>query len=306
MLSAIISVLLLIVMALIITSFIVSAWREQQRHKRRLAAVQSNIPTHPLDRHVTAILHFHEGSIVRVEKPAHAQTLTLPPSWYRRRRTIVSLGLLMMVLLTLFLQGGLAGGAIQNLTKGLGLTFLSSTQSNDLQPMAHPLPETASVRLVRIDSAARTQYATDYQWKTWSYSSCSGIAMEEVMNAYGLHLTAVQVLQKEQDLGVWDVNLGLLREDGIAITAATFGFDTSAGHSRTLQDIITIANKGAPVIVGVRDSYYYPGGHIFVVRGGDSQYVYIADSSPANFQRMSYAMFTGMWQGFSAVLTPHQ
>lgn len=52
-------------------------------------------------------------------------------------------------------------------------------------------------------------------------------------------------------------------------------------------------------------SYYFPGGHIFVVRGGDSQYVYIADSSPGNFQRMTHAQFLGMWQRFSAILTPH-
>lgn len=304
MLSAIISALLLIVMALIIIGFIVSAWREQQRHKRRLAAVQPNIPAHPLDRHVTAILHVHNGNVVGVEKPGHAQVVALPSSWYKRRRTIVSLGLLAMLLLTFFLQDSLGGGAIQNLTKGLGFTFLSNNQQSNWEPMAHPLPDTASVRLVRVDSAAHDQYYTNYQLSVWSYSSCSGIAMEEVMNAYGQHLIAADVLQKELDLGVWSVNLGLLREDGIAMTAATYGFDTSAGHTRSLQDIITIANKGAPVIVGVRDNYYYPGGHIFVVRGGDSQYVYIADSSPANFQRMTYAMFTNMWQGFSAVITP--
>jgi len=303
MLSAIISVLLLIVMALIILGFIVSAWREQQRYKQKLVA-QASMPTHPLDRHVTAILHVQNGNVVGIEKPVQARVIALPTSWYRRRRTIVSLGLLVMLLLTFFVQDSLGGGAIQSLTKSLGFTFLSNGQPTDIRPMALPLPDTASVRLVRVDSAARNQYYTDYQLRVWSYSSCSGIAMEEVMNAYGRHLIAADVLQKELDLGVWNVSLGLLREDGIAMTAATYGFNTSSGHSRTLQDIITIANQGSPVIVGVRDSYYYPGGHIFVVRGGDSQYVYIADSSPANFQRMTYAMFTGMWQGFSAVLTP--
>lgn len=124
------------------------------------------------------------------------------------------------------------------------------------------------------------------------------------MNAYGRHLIAADVLQKEADLGVWNISLGLLREEGIAMTASYFGFDASLSHARSLQDIITIANKGEPVIVGVRDSYYYPGGHIFVVRGGDNQKVFIADSSPANFKQMSYSMFLGMWQGFSAILTP--
>ena len=125
------------------------------------------------------------------------------------------------------------------------------------------------------------------------------------MNAYGRHLIASDILQVELNLGVWDVNLGLLREEGIAMTAAYFGFNANLSHSRTLQDIIAISNKGTPVIVSVRDSYYFPGGHFMVVRGGDNQYVYLADSSPANFQRMSYSMFLGMWSSFSAILTPH-
>jgi len=209
-----------------------------------------------------------------------------------------------VLLLTLFIQGGLAGGPLQGLTGNLHLPFLNPQQPSDGRIVAHPLPQTASVRLVRIDSAAHDQYYSAYQVQVWSYSSCSGIAMEEVMNAYGRHYIAADVLQKEADLGVWNVQIGLLREEGITMTAATFGFNTEASHARTLQDLITISNKGTPVIVSVRDSYYYPGGHIFVVRGGDSQYVYIADSSPANFQRMTHAMFLGMWQGFSAVLTP--
>jgi hypothetical protein len=132
------------------------------------------------------------------------------------------------------------------------------------------------------------------------------MAMAMVMDAYGRHLIAADVLQRELDLGVWNVQLGLLREEGIALTASTYGFNTDWGHTHTLQDIIKISNSGAPVIVSVRNAIYYPGGHIFVIHGGDSQYVYIADSSPANFQRMTIPMFLGMWQGFSAVLTPRQ
>ena len=127
------------------------------------------------------------------------------------------------------------------------------------------------------------------------------------MNAYGRNLIAADVLQVELNFGVWSPYAGLLRDEGIAMAANYFGFNTDASHARTLQDLITISNKGAPVIVSGRDGRYFPGGHIFVVRGGDSQYVYIADSSPANFTRMTYAMFLGMWQprSFSAVLTPH-
>ncbi len=301
MLSAIITALLLGVMLLIITAFLIGAWREYSRHKQKLAT-QLSLSAHPLDRHVTAILHLEDGKLVAVEKLA--PSFSLPSSWYTRRRTLVSIGFLVMLLLTCFVHTGLGDGPIQSISHNLNLTLQAYTQPTDVHPVAQPLPLTASIRVQRIDSASRSQYYSDYQLQVWSYSSCSGIAMETVMNAYGRHLIAADVLQEELNLGVWNVQLGLLREEGIAMTAATFGFDTITSHTHTVQDLVNIANQGSPIIVGVRDNFYYPGGHIFVVRGGDSQYVYIADSSPANFQRMSYAMFQGMWQGFSAILKP--
>ena len=295
MLSAVITALLLVLMIAIVTSFVIGGWREQVRHKKVFLQRTSAV-TYPL---------------TQLEKSAYIPPISLPASWYTRRRTLVSLGFFVMILLALFLQDGLTEGGLRTLSKGISTTFLNASQASDIQTTAHAtpvltLPGTASARLVRIDSASRTQYRTDYQWQVWSYSSCSGIAMTMVMNSYGRHLIAGDVLQEELNLGVWDVNLGLLREEGISMTASYYGFDTSANHTRTLQDIIALGNKGMPVIVGVRDNYYYPGGHIFVVLGGDDQNVYIADSSPANFQHMSRSMFLNMWQGFSAVLTPHQ
>ena len=88
--------------------------------------------------------------------------------------------------------------------------------------------------------------------------------MEEVMNAYGRHYIAADVLQVEQNLGVWDTNNGLLGgEPALAKVANYFGFKASPNPPRTLKDLINVANKGFPVIVGMT-------GHIFVVRGGDS------------------------------------
>jgi hypothetical protein len=301
MLSAAIMVLLLCVMLVIIGNLIFSALRGR---KRQMLTQATQETTQPLNSRVTVVLQLQDGTLVGVEKPTPAPPLTLPSSWYSRHRKILSLGLLVMLLLALFVQSGLADGALQNLSKGIGISFLSYSQPIDIQTVAHSVPTTASMRLVRVDSAARNQYYSDYQWQTWSYSSCSGIAMEMVMNAYGRNLIAADVLQVELNLGVWNAYEGLLREDGIAMAANYFGFNTDASHSRTLQDLITISNKGFPLIVGVRDNYYFPVGHYFVIRGGDSQYVYIADSSLENFQRMSYTMFLGMWQGYSAILTP--
>lgn len=308
MLSAIITASLFGVMVLIITSLLLGAWHEQQRHKRILQ-IQAQTSTQPLREHVTTTLHVQNGMIVGVEKPKPSPAFTLSSSWYTRRRTLVSLGFLTMAVLTLFAQNALADGSLQHLSNGLDFTLLSYSQPqpSDLHPATHPtpvVPLTASQRVVRINSGAANQYATTYEHDVWEYSSCSGIAMEMVMNAYGRHLIASDVLQEELKLGVWNVQLGLLRDEGIAMTAAYFGFNADLSHSRMVQDIVAIANKGHPVIVSVRDAYYFPGGHIMVVRGGDNHYVYLADSSPANFPRMSYSMFLGMWSGFSAVLTP--
>lgn len=296
--SAVVTIVLLVVMLLIVASLFVSAWCEHQRATKQLL-VHSQASTHPLERHGTTATIPSSSLIPRTR-------YAIPSSWYTQRRTLVSLAFLLMIMLTLLTQGGFAGGTLQRLSNGLDLSLLNANQpqSTDFNPVAHPMPSTPSIRLVRIDSASRSQYYSDYQLNVWSYSSCSGIAMEMVMNAYGRHLVAADVLQEELTLGVWDVHLGLLREEGISLTADYFGFTAALSHSRTLQDIIDISNKGTPVIVGVRDSYYFPGGHIMVVRGGDSQYVYTADSSPANFQRMTRGQFQAMWQGFSAVLTP--
>jgi hypothetical protein len=304
MLSAVITALVLVVMLLIVANFLIGAWREHRRQKQLLIAT-SQAKTHPLGGNVTTILPLQEGMVIEGERP-RPLSASLSHSWYTRRRTLVSLGFLVMVLLTLFIQDGFVGDTLHSLSSGLDFKFLSYSQapSIPIQTVSHSVPLTASARLIRVDSASSKQYNNSYQVNVWSYSSCSGIAMEMVMNAYGRHFIAADVLQEELNLGVWDVDQGLLREQGIAQTASYFGFNADLSHTRTLQDVVALANKGTPVIVGVRDSYYFPSGHIFVVRGGDSQYVYIADSSPANFQRMTISTFSNMWQGFSAVLTP--
>lgn len=300
MLSAVITVLLLGVMLLIIASLILSALHEHYRHERSVA-VRTQAPTQSLDAHVGMILHMQDGAIVSVEKPQPLPTFTLPSSWYTRRRTLVSASFLLMLFLALFMQNGLADGAIQSVGKGLSfLNALQSTEINtsDIKTAAHPLPMTASMRLVRIDSALRNQYYTNYQWQVWSYASCSGISMEEVMNAYGHNYIAADVLQVESNMGVWDIYHGLMGgEPAMARVANYFGFKADPHPPRTLSDLIYITNKGFPVIVGMP-------GHIFVVRGGDSNFVYVVDSAPANRKVLTHEAFLSIWNGFSVLVTP--
>lgn len=307
MFSAAITIALLSIMLSIIVGLVISALCERRRTLKYQQ--QTATPTTPLKADVTLVVCRPDGTIFGVQWPAPVPIFTLPSSWYTRRRTLISLAFLLMTLLTLFVQAGLTDGLQAQIARSI--TFLSYNPPTDLHTEPHAAeyttnPLTASQLLVRVDSADRNQYSNNDQYGTWSYSSCSGIAMEMVMNAYGRHLIAADILQEELNLGVWSVSGGLLREQGITLTANYFGFNASLSHSRTFDDILALSNKGFPVIVSVRDNYYFPGGHIFVVRGADSQTIYIADSSPANFQHMTRALFLNMWQGqsFSALLTP--
>ena len=137
MLSAVITALLIGVMLLVIASLIINIFRARRRHMQSLA-IQGQMPTHPLDPHVKMILHMHEGVVVSVEKPQSTPAFTLSPSWYGRHRTLVSVSFLVMLFLALFLQSGLADGAMQNLSKSLNV--LSYLQSSDIKAVAHPLP----------------------------------------------------------------------------------------------------------------------------------------------------------------------
>ena len=307
MLSAVITALLFVVMLLIVASFVNGAVRERQRHLQsqlvqKQSSSQFKAPTQfkAPDQQVTAVLQFQDGSVVGLEKSHSPFYIALPTSWYRRRRTVVSFGLLLMVVITLFAQSGLADGALQGLKQRIALLdFTQHTSAFDLSTSTLPLDGSASSRIVRIDSAIRGQYYTDYQWQVWSYSSCSGISMEEVMDAYGRHLIAADVLQVESNLGVWDTYNGLTGgEPGIAKVASYFGFRAVPNPPRTIQDLVAVSNKGFPVIVGVP-------GHILVVRGGDSNNVYLVDSAPADRTIMSRAEFAGWWDNFSVELLPN-
>ncbi|GAC1568497.1 MAG: hypothetical protein NVS3B14_17920 [Ktedonobacteraceae bacterium] len=211
---------------------------------------------------------------------------------------MISSALLLMLLLGLFVQSGLADGAFQSLSKGFGLNTSQQLASFDISTNLPPIPFSAIANVVRVDSSARNQYYSDYQWQVWSYSSCSGISMEMVINAYGHRYIAADFLQEELALGVWDDYSGLTGgEQGMARAAAYFGFKALSNPPRTLQALIYTVSKGYPVIVGNP-------GHIMVVRGADNNNIYVADSSPANRTVMTHAEFLSWWDGFSVVLVP--
>lgn len=302
---AIITAVLLTVMLLTVSSFVFSAWLAHRKHMRELKEQQADLGT--TTGRMMVVVQLLDGSMVGVENPLPAQVTNklqavvpsahLSHSWYNRQRTVVSLGLLVMLLIGVSIQTGVAGDVFHTLTQGLTLSG-SQVYGANLQASFQSIPFSASARITRVDSALRNQYYTDYQYQVWSYSSCSGISLEEVMNSYGRHYIAADVLQVEQNMGIWDSYNGLTGgEPGMARAAAYFGFHTSPHPPRTLQDLILTANKGFPVIIGSP-------GHIMVVKGGDANYVYVVDSAPANRTVMTHAQFMNFWDGFSVLVMP--
>jgi Peptidase_C39 like family len=174
----------------------------------------------------------------------------------------------------------------------------SSTQSSQFNPQFN-----ASKSLVRLSQLDPTQYISDQEFSNWAYSACSTTSLTEVLNAYGRHFRIADVLKVEAGLGEITPQLGLLDEAGIQRTAAQLGFNTTWGHNLSLDQIITIANQGRPVIVSFPPDRY-AGGHLLVVIGGNSSTVKLADSSLWNRQSLSRAQFLQWWEGFYAIVTP--
>lgn len=162
----------------------------------------------------------------------------------------------------------------------------------------------ASQHLVRLSQLDPGQYNSAQEYNLWAYSACSAAALTEVINAYGHHYRVTDILKVEAQLGEITPQLGLLEEVGIQRTAAQFGFQTAWGHKLSLDQIIDIANRGHAVIVSFPPDKY-AGGHLVVVTGGNSNTVYLADSSLWNRQLLSRAQFLQWWGGFAAIVVPN-
>src|SRR5581483_12341776 len=123
--SAIVTAVLLTVMLLIIGSFVVSAWLANRRHMRELQEQQEDLRT--TTGRMMMVVQLLDGSVVGIENPlpvevtgklsAVVPSAHLPQSWYNRRRTVVSIGLLVMLLIGVAIQTGAAGDVFHTLTQ---------------------------------------------------------------------------------------------------------------------------------------------------------------------------------------------
>jgi Peptidase_C39 like family len=300
-LSTIIPVLSIAVMLLMSASFIVAAIRKRKRSEAT-GRTQQLIPLTQFQRQPSSFLHPQHAMVIPIEEPGDQTTFDLPHSWYTRRRMLVSVGLMLMVMLTLFVQSGLAAGTFETLGKSLDL-LSNSFNVSELSTAVHGGQPNASQQLVRLSQLDPNQYASSEEYNTWAYSACSAASMTEVFNAYGHQYRITDVLNKEAQIGEITPAQGLLRPEGIENTAAQFGFKTTWGNSWTLDQVIETANHGNPVIVSFPPDRY-DGGHLLVVTGGNSSTVFLADSSGWNRHSLSRDQFLQWWEGFAAVVTP--
>ena len=157
--------------------------------------------------------------------------------------------------------------------------------------------------LVRLGQLDPGQYASDQEYRTWAYSTCSTAAMTELANYYGDSYRITDILAVEFRIGEITPDSGLLEDSGIAHTMAHVGFKTSWGYAHALDQIVTLAKQGTPVIVAFPPARY-PGGHVLVVIGGDDSRVFVADSSVSHVPSFSRTRFLALWAGFAAIVTP--
>ena len=298
MVSVVGIVVSLVLIVLMIGNLCHSAWRAYRQQKNVQVAGAQAGGTQGL-----VLVHTRQGMMVSARKPVSRSPLVLPPSWYSRLRIYVSLGLLLMVMATFFIQRSLADGTLQSLSKELTVFSASQFNTNDIQTASHVTTLNVSRLLVRISQLDPAQYNSQAEWSTWAYSACSTASMTEVFDAYGRNYRITDVLKVESQIGAITPQLGLLDPSGIQQTAAQFGFKTDWGNSWSLDRVINTANSGKPVIVGFPPDRY-AGGHLLVVIGGDSNYVYLADSSSWNHRMLTHDQFLQWWAGYAAVVTP--
>ncbi len=262
-----------------------------------------NLNTHEV---VISSLQMQSYPIVSMVQPEMYQPKKKPSFISAHRRSLVSLGFLLMLSLSLLGTSTLGGGTtLQHIIQSI--TLLSQSQPIDSQNIslsAHSSFSTnAAQALTRISQLDPNEYASNAEYNTWAYSACSTASMTEVFNAYGNHYRITDVLSVESQIGAITPYLGLVDPSGIASTAAKFGFKTQWGNDGSLDQIISIANSGKPVIVGFPPDRY-DGGHLLVVIGGDSNNVLLADTSLWNRRVLSRGQFSQWWGGFYAVVTP--
>lgn len=151
----------------------------------------------------------------------------------------------------------------------IGGNFSSTVSKNTLTLNSNTSALDRVIKTVRLDSALRSQYNSDFQWRNWSYASCSGCSLAELMNTYGARLKCADPLQVEYELGLWDPRNGLGGNAAwmqLGRVTKQFGFKAVLGkmdiNYDSVNQLIKWGNSGRPIMIGL-------GSHILDIVGGD-------------------------------------
>src|SRR5258708_34742408 len=112
MLSTVVMVLSLGVMLLLIASLTIGAVRERRHYLR----ISTTMPPDVCGQSIMSPANIYNEVTKEIEKYTQQSALPLHSTWNRSHRALVSLGLLLMIVLTLFLQSGLADGELNDLS----------------------------------------------------------------------------------------------------------------------------------------------------------------------------------------------
>ena len=160
-----------------------------------------------------------------------------------------------------------------------------------------------STRVTRISQLDPAQYNSTAEYNTWAYSACSTAVITELLDALGGHYRIHDILVVESARGDITPQLGLVSEAAFADTVSQFNMQTTWGHTRTIDQVISSANGGTPVAVSFPPDRY-AGGHLLIVVGGNADTVLVVDSSAHDYPSISRTQFMQWWGGFSAIVTP--
>ena len=244
--------------------------------------------------------HLSVGREIRFARYISASAVLEHLGW-RRKGESVPLSVIVIGLVSIFILSIYALNFV--LPHQVLINLLMFNLNTPVKSTTQPPNVQASQNLVRISQLDPGQYNSTQEFQLWAYSACSTASMTEVFDSYGRHYRVTDVLKVESQIGEITPQLGLLEEVGIQRTAARFGFKTTWGHNLSLDQIISVANAGKPVIVSFPPDRY-AGGHLLVVTGGNSNTVNLADSSLWNRKALSRAQFLNWWEGFYAIVTP--
>lgn len=236
--------------------------------------------------------------------------LNVTSFWNRGRRVHETPWLGLGLVLLAFLVCGVY--ILNAVSPGAGLFFLNSLASASAAGQVSNTTASsnkvklygASKALVRISQVDPNSYSSQQEYNTWWPSACSAATITEVINSYGHTYKLSDILRVESGLGEITPELGLVEPTGIDKTVAKFNFSANHLNNPSLSDVINAANNGTPVIISFPPSRW-AGGHILVLIGGDSKYVYLADSSRLNMRAMTRAVFMKYWAGFAVIVTPN-